>query len=103
MPCEGVFDPKELAGIDPGIVRAVRLLRDAGVETFESCQGGAGHSFPAPTVRFGGNRAQGWKALSVALDYGLRVRWVRRYWRVTPEGEPTGPEWEIVFREREAD
>ncbi len=28
----------------------VEVLRAAGVETFESCEGGAGHSYPEPTV-----------------------------------------------------
>ncbi len=77
----------------------MRILRDAGVETFESCQGGEGHAFPQPTVRFGGNLAAGWKALAVCLDYGWKVRSLRRYWAVTPRGEPTGPEWEIGFRQ----
>lgn len=30
-----------------------------GIETFESCQGGSGHSFPEPTVRFEGGLAEG--------------------------------------------
>lgn len=89
----------QLGGIDLGIVRAVKVLRDAGVETFESCQGGRGHAFPAATVRFGGGPSAGWKALSVCLSYGFPVRSLRRYWSVSPAGEPTGPEWEIVFRE----
>ena len=42
-----------LGGLDPGIERAVNLLREARVETFESCEGGAGHAFPEPTIRFG--------------------------------------------------
>jgi hypothetical protein len=44
------FDPP----LDPGIAPAVLVLRDAGVETFESCEGGEGHSYPEPTVRFHG-------------------------------------------------
>jgi hypothetical protein len=30
--------------LDPGIVRAVRVLVEAGIETFESCEGGPGHA-----------------------------------------------------------
>jgi hypothetical protein len=35
--------PTEELGLDPGIEHAVRVLRDAGVETTESCQGGGAH------------------------------------------------------------
>lgn len=36
--------------LDPGVAGYVRILRDAGVETFESCEGGLGHALPEPTV-----------------------------------------------------
>ncbi|MGH7475244.1 MAG: hypothetical protein ACRELD_03060 [Longimicrobiales bacterium] len=36
----------EIEGLDAGIRSAVRLLIDAGVETFESCEGGLGHEHP---------------------------------------------------------
>jgi hypothetical protein len=49
--------------IDMGIVRAVRILRTAGIPTFESCEGGPGHAFAEPTVRFGGTPETGWAAL----------------------------------------
>ena len=90
---------KETA-VDLGIVRAVKALRDAGVHTFESCEGGEGHSFPEPTIRFAGDLAAGWKALSVCLTYGFPVSDLRRYWTVSPNGEPSGPDWEIVFRRK---
>jgi hypothetical protein len=45
--------------IDLGIVRAVKILRDAGFETFEACEGGGEHAYPEPTVRFDGLR-KGW-------------------------------------------
>jgi hypothetical protein len=86
--------------VDLGIVRAVKALLDAGVETFESCEGGRGHSMAEPTVRFLGDVEAGWKALSVCLTYGLPVRALRRYWRISPNGEPHGPHWEIVFRRK---
>jgi hypothetical protein len=82
--------------IDAGIVRAVKILRDAGIETFESCDGTQGHALPEPTIRFHGGRTEGWKALSAALDGGLPVLAIRRAWPIV-EGEPTGPWWEIVF------
>lgn len=87
-----IFDPP----LDKGIEREVMTLKDAGVETFESCEGGKGHAYLEPTVRFHGERAEGFRALAVALQYGLKVRSLRRIWPVN-DGEPTGPWWEIVF------
>lgn len=76
---------------------AVSLLRGAGVETFESCEGGAGHTFAAPTVRFHGDRSEGLRALAACLRAGLPVNELRRVWPVV-DGEPTGPWWEMTFR-----
>ena len=89
-----IFDDLERA--DPGIREAVQILRAAGVETFESCQGGEGHAFHAPTVRFHGHRDEGIRALAVAMGAGLRVSALRRYWDVI-DGEVTGPHWELVL------
>lgn len=82
--------------LDAGIEREVRLLVANGVETFESCEGGDGHSFPEPTVRFHGGKAEGLRALSVALQHGLKVRALRRTYDLI-DGEPVGPYWELVF------
>jgi hypothetical protein len=84
------------SALDPGIRYAVRVLAEAGVETFESCEGGIGHAYPEPTVRFHGERPEGFRALSVALVHGLRVIHLRRVWPIS-DGEPTGPWWEMVF------
>jgi hypothetical protein len=47
-----------------GIVRAVRILRTAGIPTFESCEGGDGHAFAEPTIKFGGGlESGGWRPL----------------------------------------
>ena len=90
-----------ITGLDPAIEPVVRVLRDAGVPTYESCEGGVCHSFPEPTVRFGGNYAEGIAALGIALQYeaaiGLRVYQLRRVWRMD-YGEVTGPWWDLVFR-----
>jgi len=83
-------------GMDPGIAPYVEILRGAGVETFESCEGGEGHALPEPTVRFHGGKPDGLKALAVALDHDLPVKDLRRSWPVI-DGEPTGPYWELAF------
>ena len=87
------YDPP----LDGGISDAVEALRAAGIETFESCEGGPEHAYSEPTIRFHGDYAEGFKALSVALRAGLSVAAVRRTW-VIQFGEPTGPWWEITFR-----
>ena len=83
--------------LDPGISRAVHILNGAGIETFESCQGGEGHSYLEPTVRFHGERPQGFRALAVAQENGLAVSSLRRIYLIL-DGEPTGPYWELTFR-----
>jgi len=81
---------------DAVIRPVVEALREAGVETFESCQGGSGHEFAEPTVRFHGDREEGFRALACALRLGLPVAELRRYWQVV-DGEPRGPYWEMTF------
>lgn len=83
--------------LDAGIRDAVQVLVEGGIETFESCEGGSGHAFPEPTVRFHGDSAEGYRALAVALQGGLGVLDLRRVWPVI-DGEPTGPWWELTFR-----
>jgi hypothetical protein len=87
--------------LDQGIRKEVKILFINGVETFESCQGGKGHSFTEPTVRFSGNLAAGWKALQIALDHALPVYKLHRTWSII-DGEPTGPTWEMTFFRRKA-
>jgi hypothetical protein len=82
--------------MDPGIRHAVRVLREGGIETIESCQGGRGHSFFEPTVCFSGSYDDGFKALAVAIEHGLPVHQLRRCYTIT-EGELIGPDWEITF------
>jgi hypothetical protein len=89
-------DGKDCRALDAGIERQVRLLADHGVETFESCEGGTGHSFPEPTIRFHGGKAEGFRALAVAMEHGLRVRALHRTYDVI-DGEPTGPYWELIL------
>src|ERR1700737_4954121 len=87
--------------LDPGISKEVMALREYGVETAESCQGGKGHACPEPMVRFNGNRAEGLRALAAAIESGLRPAELRRVWSVS-DGELTGPCWELTFVARKS-
>lgn len=86
------FDPP----LDEGIRLFVECLNAAGVETFESCEGGAGHAYREPTVRFHGDRTEGYRAVSIALRGGFNVAALRRTWPLL-EGELTGPWWELTL------
>lgn len=82
--------------LDKGIRDIVIVLIANGIETFESCEGGDGHSFTWPTVRFEGSSSEGLRALSVALENGLPVDKLRRTWGVI-DGLIHGPWWEMTF------
>jgi hypothetical protein len=86
----------QLDGLDEGILPIVQVLARNGVETFESCEGGEGHAFYEPTVRFHGSHAEGFRALAIALQHGLKVSELRRYYSIE-DGEPVGPHWEMTF------
>ncbi len=90
-----MFDPP----LDPGIAAFVVALRAERVETFESCEGGEGHAYAEPTIRFHGDIAEGFRALSAATRCRLPVADLRRVWPVI-DGEPTGPHWEMTFSRR---
>jgi hypothetical protein len=95
---ERVLDvtPTAFDFLDPGVRDYVMTLSDAGIETFESCEGGAGHAFSEPTVRFHGDRGEGFRALAIAQQHGFPVCAVRRAWPIV-DHEPTGPCWEMTF------
>jgi hypothetical protein len=82
--------------LDEGIRQEVVILSANGVETFESCEGGDGHSFPEPTIRFHGTKAAGLHAVAVAMVHGLGVKDLRRVYNVEG-GELVGPTWELTF------
>ena len=86
------YDPP----LDEGVRLYVETLAAEGVETFESCEGGRGHTFPVPTIRFHGQRDEGFRALAVALQHGFPVSDLRRVWSIE-DGEPVGPNWELAF------
>lgn len=83
--------------LDKGIEPYVLALRSGGIETFESCEGGDGHAFLEPTVRFCGDSAEGYRAFAVAVKCGLPVYSLRRYYSVSGS-ELEGPWWEMTFR-----
>ncbi len=88
-----------IASLDPGVARYVDVLDAAGIETYESCEGGEGHSYAEPAVRFYGVRGEGFRALAIALQHGLPVRAIRRIWTVDEDAHPHGPYWELAFWE----
>jgi len=85
--------------LDRWISYAVKVLRDGGIETYEACEGGRGHSYREPAVRFYGQRGDGFKAVALALSRGLPVRALRRFWTID-DAELIGPNWELTFWER---
>lgn len=82
--------------VDLGIVRAVKILQDAGVSTIESCEGGEGHSYPEPTVTFAGDGPTGWRAIGELMTYGLPIKHFGQMWSFD-EGHPAGPDWHVTF------
>jgi hypothetical protein len=90
------FAPSTDTPLDPGIRRYVLALRFGGIQTFDSCEGGFGHSFSEPTIRFHGGNTEGFKALAVAKEFGLPVSKLRRSYTIE-DGWPTGPWWEMIF------
>lgn len=90
------FAPDIDMDLDPGIRRAVLILRQHGVETFESCEGGAGHAMPDPTVKFHGSAWAGFRAFAVAMENGLPVMDLRQAYMVV-NGQLQGPWWEMTF------
>jgi hypothetical protein len=86
------FDPP----LDEGIREIVMTLIANNVEAFESCEGGVGHSFSEPTVRFLGSSAEGLRALSVVIDHGFPVRALSRSWSIVDK-MVDGPFWEMRF------
>lgn len=82
--------------LDPGIRRAVLILRKNGIETFESCEGGEGHARSEPVIKFNGSAWVGYKAFAVAMEHGLPVARIQFVWHEVDK-QLQGPWWEIVF------
>ena len=86
------YDPP----LDPEIAPIVEVLNENGVDTYESCQGGSGHAYFEPTVRFHGDYAEGLRAVSIAIQQGMKVCELRRVYSIQ-DGELKGPWWELTF------
>jgi hypothetical protein len=71
-------------------------LHANGVFTIESCQGGDGHAYAEPTIKFSGGRHEGFRALALALERRWPVQRIDRSWTIS-DGEPEGPRWLMVF------
>ncbi len=85
-----------LTALDDGIKREVHVLSKAGIETFESCEGGDDHAFAEPTVCFHGDHSEGYRAVTVALQNGLQPVHLKRVWIII-DVKGVGPHWEMVF------
>ena len=83
--------------IDEKIKPYVMTLRQAGIETIESCQGGDGHSSPEPFIRFAGDYAEGYKAFAVALNYDFPLLKLCLTYDVDRQ-TLKGPYWDMVFK-----
>ena len=97
---EEQFEEKLDMPLDGGIRRFVMALRADGVETFESCEGGEGHAFTEPTIRFYGGAGAGFRAFAIAVDHGLPVFKMGRVY-IVEDNVLTGPWWEIVFSRKD--
>jgi hypothetical protein len=83
--------------LDEGVRPFVEILQKGGIDTFESCQGGPGHSAPEPFVRFHGGAHEGYRAFAVAMEYGLPVLGLHRTYDVS-DGQLVGPYWDMTFK-----
>jgi len=91
--------------IDKGIRPVVELLNKYGFKTFESCEGGEGHCFNEPTVRFYGSEFDLIRAYELCALHKINVYEARRTYRKTDiykdvnNGESIGENWDEPFNE----
>lgn len=92
-----LVEPAWYDQLDVGIRFPVRVLHARGVQTGQSCQGGAGHSYDRPTVDlWGGGRFDGLVALAALEEYGLRVRDLSFIWHIE-HGLPVEQHWRLTL------
>jgi hypothetical protein len=97
--------------VDELILPAVKVLNEHGFKTFESCQGGEGHCFSEPTVRFFGSEWDLIKAFEICQAYNMVAFQARRVYLKEDiydnhgvgelNGMPRGRGWGIPFNEIE--
>ena len=85
--------------LDPGIERAVLFLRQHGFRTYASCEGGEGHAYPKPTVRFNGHYKDLLAAAGLLMYAFFPVSEVRRGYSAV-WNELDGPYNEITFSDK---
>jgi hypothetical protein len=95
--------------LDAGIRKAVRVLRDHGIQTLSSCEGreqpgyspkrDGPHHGDWPYIIIDGTAADALIAMGAALKHGLPVRSIEQSWFIYPESPavPVGPQWRITF------
>ncbi len=76
------LQPYNGSDLEPGIARVVHLLREWGIDTYYSCQGGETHSCGNPTVLFRGDEHQAFQALALLYGSGYRVHELRKVWQL---------------------
>lgn len=81
---------------DAGIREPLTILMAGDFETYESCEGGPGHAYPEPTIRFHGGPSEGFAAFAWLRANGVTPTNLRRIWTIE-DGEPHGPTWEMTF------
>jgi hypothetical protein len=81
-----------IAGLDPGIRPAVVMLREHGVDTRGSCQGGSGHAYTHPVITFGGDGHAGLRAVWLLEGAGWQVNELVRIWDLSAG---SFPHWRI--------
>ena len=96
---------KDFSQVDEGIKKIVEILNKHGFDTWESCQGGQGHCFELPTVRFWGSEFDLIRAHRICENYSLNINQVSRIYRTVgiSTGDtdfcPKGTVWDVPFNE----
>lgn len=93
--------------LDFGIVRILRIFKEHGIETCQSCEGpegeqpegrhGVGHSYEHPTIDVLG---MPWRALQVANDFDAQVDHVYEVFGIR-DGRPVEHFWRIEFNSKQ--
>jgi hypothetical protein len=88
------------AKLDAGIRFPVRVLHAAGIETCQSCEGGAGHAYAGPSIDMvaGADDANGFAALRALEAYHLHVETLAIVWSVR-NALPYEKLWRVVLSE----